>query len=352
MGHNIILKNQYGEPTTYYGVESIKLPNEDGNLVQFVAPSGLYGVQEVTVVESASIIPNFADGNYTQSMVNDVQTYYHPPLSVTIPKSSNLVPANILEGVSIYGVTGTATTSGETVGKLGTPTLSAPTLNSTYTDSLITITGHPDDADVDVSYRVYYRGAVIGTLTGDSIQYLTDILPMLQPLWAAYPDEQTFFSMLPAVLEIKAHAQGYTDSDGASLVAGMFIVNENFAVGGLLVRTDGGLLAVANDNSWMSTTGLIYQLSDLGLDVTTATDAEKQTWVDTIHVYVVQMTGTLKRIDTSLASKPDYNLVDECIDYTIDLDAGTMTIAPDKVEDMVGLWVTNQRWKELSEELN
>lgn len=100
MTADIKLKGKDGTETTYTGVDTIRVPTADGGNANFLL-EGTGG--ETTETEEVNVEPDFSGGN--QVVVPDAGKSFS---KVTITKPAELLPGNVVSGVAIAGVAGTA----------------------------------------------------------------------------------------------------------------------------------------------------------------------------------------------------------------------------------------------------
>ena len=100
MTADIKLKGKDGTETTYTGVDTIRVPTADGGNANFLL-EGTGG--ETTETEEVNVEPDFSGGN--QVVVPDAGKSFS---KVTITKPAELLPGNVVSGVTIAGVAGTA----------------------------------------------------------------------------------------------------------------------------------------------------------------------------------------------------------------------------------------------------
>lgn len=134
---------------------------------------------------------------------------------VTVKKPSGLIPANIVSGVDIGGVIGTATVSAES------PQLNKLTL--TRSDDTMTITNPATNGSFVQKFRIYNKGALLKEQTGTTFSLIGlgagEYELQVSAVGAGFYDSEASAAVKASVFAISQSLTNLTTTNNATLIS-------------------------------------------------------------------------------------------------------------------------------------
>lgn len=200
-----------GEPG-YYTVqipEGYYAENAEYRIRRFTLPTATSATHTGTSKISGGITPGTANQYLninSPGMVIDTASYYQ------INGDANLLPANIAEGVSIFGVTGTHSGGNTLLGSLSLGTISTSSTTATDTGQSITVTGISD-------YDLLICECSVDTLTNGRHAATTRLIWLVGSSNIATKSGAT---LATATLNIKVSSSGVASSRSSTTAYGVY----------------------------------------------------------------------------------------------------------------------------------